>query len=50
MAWRNRRQAMGTPNNWERHPIKFQKTPFEEGWGGVGWGGVGWGGDKEASN
>ena len=36
-----RRQAMGTPSNWERHNIKwerhnirFPKTP-----GGVGWGG-----------
>ena len=40
MAWR-RRQAMGTPSNWERHNIRYPKTP---GWGGVGWGGVGWGG------
>ena len=38
MAWRRRRQAMGTPSNWEL-PVNFRKRHLR--CGGVGWGGVG---------
>ena len=37
---RRRRQAMGTPNNWERHNTKWERHHIK--WkrrGGVGWGG-----------
>ena len=38
MAWR-RRQAMGTPSNWER-PVTGNAQAISENaiWGGVGWG------------
>jgi hypothetical protein len=51
LAWR-RRQARGTPSNWERHSNNLERHKIN--WerhnirwkrqGGMGWGGVGWGG------
>ena len=54
MAWRRRRQAMGTPSNWER-PVTGNAITLNGNaitlngnarvwWGWVGWGGGGWGG------